>query len=122
MEGKEKRKLQNRMKWVLTGEKEFWKDSNAIGREAGVQKKIEDSKKMMEGKKRAKRKAKGSKFFKRPDKRFTEKRRALEKSKSDKIDSDHNPDESFNYADDEEEDQDVEMADNNPDDADDSDE
>ena len=34
--GPEKRLLENRMKWVLTGEEKYWKDSNAIGREAGV--------------------------------------------------------------------------------------
>ena len=51
----------------------------------------------MQGKKR---KGKRSNFFKRPDKRFAEKRRALSNSKSDKIDSEHNPDESSNYADD----------------------
>ena len=32
--GEEKRKLQNRMKWVLTGEDEHLKDSEAIGRKA----------------------------------------------------------------------------------------
>jgi len=29
--GEEKRKLENRMKWVLTGGEEHWKDSQAIG-------------------------------------------------------------------------------------------
>ena len=29
--GDEKRVLENRMKWVLTGEERYWKDSNAIG-------------------------------------------------------------------------------------------
>jgi hypothetical protein len=31
--GEERRVLENRMKWVLTGEEKFWKDSNAIGLE-----------------------------------------------------------------------------------------
>jgi hypothetical protein len=29
--GDEKRKLENRMKWVLTGDGKYWKDSEAIG-------------------------------------------------------------------------------------------
>ena len=72
---------------------------------------------MMKGTTRIKkRKGKSSNFFKRPDKRFTEARmRARLNSKSDKIDSNHNPDESFNYADDEEEDQDVDMEDEDAD-------
>ena len=37
--GEEKRRLENRMKWVLTGEEKYWQDSKAMGREAGVQKK-----------------------------------------------------------------------------------
>ena len=37
--GEEKRRLENRMKWVLTGSEEFGKDSKALGRETGVQKK-----------------------------------------------------------------------------------
>ena len=82
--------------------------------------------KRKEGKKRTKkRKGKPSHFDTRKNKTMTARRRALLNSKSDKIDSDHNPDESFNYADDEEEDQDVDMEvdqDNNPDEADDSDE
>jgi hypothetical protein len=66
------------MKWVLTGEDKFWLDSEAMGREAGVQKKIEDAEKRMVGTTRIKkRKGKSSYFFKRRDKRFTEKRRAL---------------------------------------------
>ena len=32
----EKRVLENRMMWVLTGEDKFWKDSKAISREGGV--------------------------------------------------------------------------------------
>ena len=34
--GDEKRRLENRMKWVLTGEDEHWKDSKAIGLETMV--------------------------------------------------------------------------------------
>ena len=36
--GEEKRRLENRMKWVLTGSEEFVKDSIAIGLETMVQK------------------------------------------------------------------------------------
>ena len=70
------------MMWILTGDEQYLNDSEAIGREAGVQKKITDAEKRVQGKKR---KGKSSNFFKRPDKRFTEKRRAkaLSKSKSD---------------------------------------
>jgi hypothetical protein len=89
--GEEKRRLENRMKWVLTGEEKYWQDSEAMGREAGVQKKIEAAEKRMVGTTRIKkRKGKSSRFFKRPDKRFTEKRRALSDPKTDtKIDIDH---------------------------------
>ena len=86
VEGTEKRRLENRMMWILTGEEQYWKDSNAIGREAGAQKKIEDAQKKTLGTKRIKKKkGKGSNFFKRPDKRFTERRRAkaLSNTKSD---------------------------------------
>ena len=41
--GDEKRVIENRMKWVLTGEEKYLKDSEAVGREAGVQKKIGDA-------------------------------------------------------------------------------
>jgi hypothetical protein len=59
----------------------------------------------MKGKRTAKRKAKRRNYKHRPDKSFTEKRKAaLQNSKSDKIDSFHIPDESFNDADDEGED------------------
>ena len=48
----------------------------------------------IQGKKTSKRRNKKSHFFKRPDKRFTEARRARSGPKSDsKIDLDHNPDE-----------------------------
>ena len=44
--------------------------------------------------------------------RFTARRRALQNSRSDmEVDSDHNPDESFNYADDEGQDVDMEGED-----------
>ena len=62
--GEEKRKLENRMRWVLTGGEEHWKDSNANGREAGVQKQDENAQERMQGKRRfAKRKGKRSNFF-----------------------------------------------------------
>ena len=81
MAGEEKRILENRMKWVLTGGEEHWKDSEAIGREAGIQKKIEDAELRMEGTTRIKkRKGKSSHFKHRPDKRFTETRRARSKT------------------------------------------
>jgi hypothetical protein len=71
--GEEKRILENRMKWVLTGGEEFGKDSKANGREAGVQKKIEDAQLSMQGTTRIKKKkGKGSHFYKRPDKTKTE--------------------------------------------------
>ena len=80
--GEEKRRLENRMKWVLTGSEEFGKDSIAIGNETAVRKQSEKAEKKMQGK--------NSRFFKRPDKRFTEKRRALSDPKTDtKIDIDH---------------------------------
>ena len=56
---------------------------------------------MLQGKRR---KGKRSNFYKRPNRW-----RALENSKSDKIDSEHNPDESSNYADDEDQDVDMEV-------------
>ena len=31
VEGTEKRRLENRMMWILTGDEEYWKDSEAIG-------------------------------------------------------------------------------------------
>ena len=103
---KEKRMLENRMKWVLTGEDEHWKDSEAIGTEAAATKKIQDAQKRLEGTTRIKkRKGKRSNFYKRPN-RWS----ALKNSTSVmEIDSNHNSDESFNYADDEGEDQDVDM-------------
>ena len=53
-------------------------DSEAIGREAGVQNEIEDAQKKMEGTKRIKkRKGKSSNFKHRPEKTKTAKRRAL---------------------------------------------
>ena len=75
--GEEKRVLENRMKWVLTGEDKYWKDSNAIGNEAAVEKKIEDAEMRIQGKRRiAKRKGKRSNFKQRPDRTKTETRRA----------------------------------------------
>jgi hypothetical protein len=65
----------------------------------------------MQGKKTAKRKGKRTNFKHRPDKTMTKNRRALSSSKSDKIDSEHNPDESYNYADDEGQDVDMEGED-----------
>ena len=81
MAGEEKRKLENRMKWVLTGGEEHWQDSKAIGREAGVEKKIEEAQLREQGTTRIKkRKVKSSQFYKRPDMRFTEARRARSKT------------------------------------------
>ena len=37
VEGTEKRRLENRMMWILTGEDQYWQDSKAIGTEAAVQ-------------------------------------------------------------------------------------
>ena len=31
VEGTEKRRLENRMMWILTGEEQYWQDSKAIG-------------------------------------------------------------------------------------------
>jgi hypothetical protein len=107
--GEEKRRLENRMKWVLTGNEEFGQDSMGIGREPEIQKKITDAEKRVQGKKR---KGKSSHFKHRPDKTKTARRRALLNSKTDKdIDSNHNPDEPSNDADDEDQDegQDVDM-------------
>ena len=88
--GEEKRLLENRMKWVLTGSEEFGNDSKALGREAGVMKQNEAAQKRAQGLKTAKRKNKKGNFKHRPDKRFTEKRRALSDPKTDtKIDIDH---------------------------------
>ena len=89
--GDEKRVLENRMKWVLTGEEKYWKDSNAIGVETMVRKKKEDAQMRMLGKRTTKRKNKRSNFYKRPDKSFTEKRKTIQNSKSEiMIDLDHN--------------------------------
>ena len=101
--GEEKRVLENRMKWVLTGEEKYWQDSKAIGREAGVQKKVGDAQLRKQGKKTAKRRIKKSNFNARKNNTKTEKRRALLNTKSDTmIDLDHYPDdEASNDADDE---------------------
>ena len=101
--GEEKRVLENRMNWVLTGEEKYWKDSNAIGREAGVQKQDERAQLRKQGQARIKnRKAKSSCFDTRKNKTKTEKRRALSNAKSDTmIDLDHYPDEASNDADEE---------------------
>ena len=66
----------------------------------------------MLGKKISKRKGKRSCFFKRPDKSFTEKRKALQNSKSDKeIDLVHNHDEASDDSDVEAEDVEMEGED-----------
>ena len=81
--GEEKRKLENRMKWILTGQEEFGRDSIAIGTEAAARKKIEDAQLRIQGKRRvAKRKGKRSNFKHRPDKTMTKKRNALSNSKT----------------------------------------
>ena len=70
VQGTEKRILENRMMWILTGEEQYWKDSNAIGREAGVLKKIEDAQKKKLGTTRTKkRKGKRSNFKQRPNRK-----------------------------------------------------
>ena len=43
VEGTEKRRLESRMMWILTGEEKYLKDSEAIGSEVAVKKKIEDA-------------------------------------------------------------------------------
>ena len=80
--GNEHRRLKNRMEWILTGAEEHWKDSEALGREAGVEKQDEAAQKRMQGKKTAKRRNKKGHFKHRPDKRFTEKRNALSNTKT----------------------------------------
>jgi hypothetical protein len=70
VEGDEKRVLENRMMWILTGEEHYWQDFKAIGREAGVQKKIEDAQKRKLGTTRTKkRKGKRSNFYQRPNRK-----------------------------------------------------
>ena len=65
--GEEKRRLENRMKWVLTGSEEFGKDSMAIGSEKIVQRNIQAAEKRMQGTTRIKRKkGKRSNFKHRP--------------------------------------------------------
>ena len=112
--GPEKRRIENRMKWVLTGEEKHWQDSNAIGSEAMARKKKEDAQVRMMGKKTTTRKGKRSCFFKRPDKSFTEKRKTLSNTKSDmNVDLNHNlPEASDDY---EDEAEDVEMQGENAD-------
>ena len=75
VEGTEKRRLENRMMWILTGEEQYLKDSEAIGQENVVKLQNENAKKRLQGKKR---KGKRSNFKHRPNRW-----RALEKSKSD---------------------------------------
>ena len=70
--GEEKRQLENRMKWVLTGGEEFGKDSKTIGREAGVIKQDEAAEKRMQGMKTAKRLNKRSLFDSRKKKTVTD--------------------------------------------------
>ena len=65
------------MEWVLTGGEEHWQDSNAIGREAGVQKQDEAAQLRMQGKKTANGRYKKGHFRHRPDRTQTEKRKAL---------------------------------------------
>ena len=68
----------------------------------------ESAQKRIQGKRTSKRKNKRSNFFKRPKRSKTANTRDLSSSKSDKLDSEHNPDESLNYADDEGQDVDME--------------
>jgi U3 small nucleolar RNA-associated protein 14 len=91
----EKRILENRMMWVLTGEDKFWKDSITIDNENAVRKQNERAHKKMAGTTRIKkRKGKSSHFDTRKKKTKNENRKTLSNSKSDsKFDLDHNPDE-----------------------------
>ena len=80
---KEQRVLKNRMEWILTGGEEHLQDSEALGREAGVQKQDEAAQMRMQGTKRVKkRKGKRSNFYKRPDRTQTEKRKTLSYAKT----------------------------------------
>ena len=102
VEGEEKRILENRMNWVLTGEEKYWQDSKAIGREICVEKNMEAAQLRMQGKKTGKRRNKRSHFDTRKNKTMTEKRRALSNTKSDTMmDLDHNPDEASDNPDEE---------------------
>ena len=78
VEGTEKRRLENRMMWILTGDEQYLKDSEAIGLETMVKQNQEAAQKKTLGTKRIKkRKGKRRNFFKRPN-RWS----ALENSKS----------------------------------------
>ena len=71
------------MEWILTGGEEHWQDSKALGREAGAEKKVIDAQLRMQGTTRVKkRKGKPSHLKHRPEKRFTEKRKALSNTKT----------------------------------------
>ena len=71
------------MEWVLTGGEEHWQDSEAIGREAGAEKKVTDAQLRMQGTTRIKkRKGKRSHFKHSRNKTMTEKRKALSNTKS----------------------------------------
>jgi len=70
------------MEWILTGGEEHWKDSEALGREAGAEKKVTDAQLRMQGKKTAKRRNKKGHFRHRPDRTQTEKRNALSNTKT----------------------------------------
>ena len=75
-------------------------------------KKKEDAQMRMLGKRTSKRRNKKGHFFKRPDKRFTEKRKTLSNTKSDmEINLDHNLIEASNDVDDEAEDVEMEGED-----------
>ena len=71
------------MQWILTGGEEHWKDSKAIGREAGVQKQDEAAQKRMLGTTRIKkRKGKSHHFDSRKDRTKNEKRKTLSNAKT----------------------------------------
>ena len=70
VEGTEKRRLENRMMWILTGEEQYWKDSKGIGNEAAVQKQNERDQMKIDGKRKIpKRKGTRSNFYKRPNRK-----------------------------------------------------
>jgi hypothetical protein len=71
------------MEWVLTGGEEHWKDSEALGREAGAEKKVTDAQLRMQGTTRIKkRKGKSSHLKHRPEMTKNKKRKTLSYAKT----------------------------------------
>jgi hypothetical protein len=67
------------MMWVLTGDLKYRKDSQSLGASLTNQRKIEDAERIKEGLRPLKRRRnKKSHNHKRPDKSFTQKRRAAQ--------------------------------------------